>query len=288
MINIFDGEDSKPYRFFKINLCARIHIRNNDGFPQNICDECVLLLDNAYQFKTLCEQSDQILKMEIAQNLQNEIKMELPVHFEDNYSDANQSITDDTNIDTEGIFNELAVDIDHPNESDSGEENNNPVEDWLEDVKLDIITENKSPEDSSDHNQHCQLDVRCHECMECGNKFDKKVSLRRHIKMLHLVSGVCDLCGQSYKNIKLLAQHMKVKHFGEKKFKCKYCPFITITTAAMRKHMTRHTDERRFACDLRNQRFKTSARMDRHVKHNHSERTKYKVSYSQLLNDFSF
>lgn len=37
-------------------------VTKNDGFPQYICKNCLTLLENAYQFKTLCEKTDFELK----------------------------------------------------------------------------------------------------------------------------------------------------------------------------------------------------------------------------------
>lgn len=79
----------------------------DDGFPQYICSSCLLLLDSAYQFKTLCERTDFELRNTDAELIKNETisyAMSEPMFVVSEVPDPMQSIeyeNDDTEFVTE-------------------------------------------------------------------------------------------------------------------------------------------------------------------------------------------
>lgn len=284
MLNIFDEEEPEPNRFFfKINQCAPIVIRNDDGFPHNICDDCILLLDNAYQFKLLCEQSDQILNTEITQN-QNEIKCEPSVEFDDIYFETYQPDNDtvgdkmdtykgvtgsgcDANADTvdtmdsdwsEGIPPDKEKQIKVCKSKTKQKYNNCPPKHQCDECGYLSLT----VKEIAEHKKQCHLGILCHKCPECGKAFGKRPLMLRHIEMVHKIfPSACDLCEKTFKNTAQVSRHKKRAHFAEKKLKCEFCSNETMfcSKQQLETHMVSHTNEQKYSCDLCDKTFKTSS-----------------------------
>lgn len=90
---VFSNVHILQYYFFCRSL-FNFHLQmvKDDGLPQYICSRCIQLLNSAYTFKTLCEKSDQELRI----TEQNEIKDEVNEYY--------GSVLDDT------IENDLSSD----------------------------------------------------------------------------------------------------------------------------------------------------------------------------------
>lgn len=114
-----------------------LQIVNDDGFPQYICNSCVQLLNSAYMFKTLCEKSDQELRI----SEQNQIKEEI--------NDYCASVLDDT-IQNDLSDNELKL---NDNEIMISDEETN------EDA-LPMDNEMPMNEDHSSSESHTSLDQK--------------------------------------------------------------------------------------------------------------------------------
>lgn len=75
-----------------------MQVSKNDGFPQYICKNCLILLENAYKFKTLCEKTDFELKA-LENNSEKSVKEETIefINYEPMFSKI--ELMDDNNID---------------------------------------------------------------------------------------------------------------------------------------------------------------------------------------------
>ncbi len=110
------------------------------------------------------------------------------------------------------------------------------------------------------------------ECKSCDKTFDNKVSFNQHKRYTHsLITYKCDFddCVFETKDKRTSKEH-KLRHLGEKKFKCEYnhCDKCFINKKELRIHVNRiHKDIRSFncvwpQCDLK---FKSNAELKRHT-----------------------
>ncbi|XP_063698031.1 zinc finger protein 91-like [Culicoides brevitarsis] len=140
-------------------------------------------------------------------------------------------------------------------------------------------------------------------CDICGKVMNSKISIRRHIKTVHLRLPVkCCHCKKEFPTPHLLLKHVRYDHPEDKEvFKCDFCERTFLNTYHMKKHrathtgerffqcnicgkefilktsydnhLTTHSDERPFPCELCGATFKTKKNMKKHIKQVHDEKS---------------
>ncbi|XP_073987303.1 uncharacterized protein [Rhodnius prolixus] len=77
-------------------------------------------------------------------------------------------------------------------------------------------------------------------CEICDQFFSTKFSLKRHIKVKHPPSKscvLCETCGQSLSNGKLLSKHMETHYQMKNRLKCPLCGFLCYVSAKLNEHI---------------------------------------------------
>ena len=76
-------------------------------------------------------------------------------------------------------------------------------------------------------------------CRECGENFEKKATLKKHISEFHPKTLKCDKCHETFDQIWTLASHAKT-HTDEKRHKCNICEKDFLLQLRPKKHIKRH------------------------------------------------
>lgn len=110
-------------------------------------------------------------------------------------------------------------------------------------------------------------------CPICCKIYAAPVNMRRHLREVHCSQKkyVCDVCGKQFSGTNRLRQHKQVFHLGlkrntEKKFECYYCNKKFISKFFLKEHISTHTGNKLYVCDICKKSFGNSRGYQRHIK----------------------
>ncbi|KAF9420168.1 hypothetical protein HW555_003581 [Spodoptera exigua] len=270
--------------------CTPAEVSKEDGLPQNLCDDCVKVLQVAYTFRSQVIKSQEELKKILQTNIKTE-PLDVSLKTEDNVPDYFDTF-DDFNFDHDISKTEL---------------------------ESIIYTCNKCSKQFTKHNKylkhlaaHENLSLECsicrklfgnqalldkhkakHEktmCLICNKYFEKETKLLEH--MVEHTEGFdiklegevrvnmlrCNECNITFTKARSLASHMK-KHKNKDKqteFVCDNCGKTFLKKCILKRHLSMH--EKKHKCD---ECPKSFGRRDQLVAHTYSHKDKkpYVCSY---------
>lgn len=257
-----------------------------DNLPNQICFTCLRELENAYSFRSKCQDVDGQLRA----SKENTVKIEINVHDEGN-GQTNQQF----HIEVEKIED---YHIDDTNEFDNDDhlESTNDI-DICKEEKRSTVEKKISKRNIKirkkyryDYSRVCEIcgkstrNIKNHmdshateklyNCDQCGKKFKFKSGLVIH-KAVHNSTPrkTCEVCGKTFH---VLAQYRKhfVYHANERKFSCETCGKAFHTKEILTVHMRMHTDERPFSCPECGKTFRTAGCVSRHKRIVHKKHMK--------------
>lgn len=232
---------------------------SEDGLPDLICPACTLQLNNAYNFKKQCENTDSSLRQYIKIRDSKMVKLE-PSQNQFIESEVNEEITN--NVEPEMLENDS---INILNDS------NTDIDDVDQSMKTEIEIEQEPEEEpyentlSSDYIQFLennQLLLTCRTCSKCFTTLD---GLKCH-KRLHTGNLFkCKECGKQYTRQNHLYRH-EMTHGRRKVHVCKICSKTLTRFEHLKRHLVTHLKEKPFSCTTCNRGFNRSEHLANHMK----------------------
>ncbi|XP_068157058.1 zinc finger protein 780B-like [Drosophila tropicalis] len=111
------------------------------------------------------------------------------------------------------------------------------------------------------------------QCTHCPNSYSRKDNLAKHIGT-HKFSHVCQHCTKGFRGTYELNNHIRIRHTGERPFKCRNCSKTFATMEYLSKHIRVHTGERPFKCPHCPKAYTLSSSLSGHIPKHHGNRRK--------------
>lgn len=130
--------------------------------------------------------------------------------------------------------------------------------------------------DSLVSHMHIHLQTRPFACShaECTKAFLSTTALATHFRFHHtnFSQYVCENCGKGYKQKRLLEEHMRSKHTGERVFKCdrEKCDAAFFSMSSMRRHWKSH-ENGEVTCEMCGKKFRSLNALMAHARLVHVE-----------------
>lgn len=110
--------------------------------------------------------------------------------------------------------------------------------------------------------------IECRICMK---------SFTRHAYTLHLCDGgnemECQYCSKKFNSTVTLVKHINQQHKNHHNYKCYDCARAFPTKALLEIHKPTHdTEEKRFVCDICDERFRTRYQIKEHIETTHTDK----------------
>ena len=129
-------------------------------------------------------------------------------------------------------------------------------------------------------------------CDQCGKEFKHMQALNSHIKSHEEMSYACLFCKAykkkaSFRNARLLDEHVRLKHTGELDFPCDKCDAKFPSENTLKRHQKAHSDERPFVCDECGKAFKNKNNCKVHFQLVHTNDRPFKCSFEGCSKSFA-
>lgn len=265
LLNIFEkpktiGEPEKLSVAEMLIECVDCNVRLDDPFPKQICTNCLLTTQNAYDLKRKYEESHQYfcgLLENKEKNIQNDLGFEIIM-------DAVE-ITD--------IVDKLGEQDCYAVKGKQKTENNMMTLSVNENEELEptysctfcgktCISKRKLVLHKQEHVVNKQ-----NECSYCLKLFENSKLLKEHVR-LHL--GLpkpyqCSTCLKNFAEKMYLNKHLRLVHMPrERNQPCPLCPMRFDRKKNLLKHIENHLSDCPFPCKICNSRFESQELLDLH------------------------
>lgn len=287
-----------------VEMMTQFTLHEDDVRPNHICEDCVAMLNTAYEFYNLVRCSEQKFEDLVSSNFstsdiksENSFKTSLEELHNSNFLIDGPCKMD---TETENIF------IEEPNVILLCDENEKPHS--IKCVSpVEIVRPKRERETRSRKTIKRTKVVRTRrsninnmmgefECYKCRlgfpSLFKVKTHLQEHDAMTkcricmktlnhceyaqHLCKGQeidCQYCSKSFNTTIGLIKHINKNHKKHKNYKCYNCARAFHTKLLLEIHKPSHdAEELRFVCDICGNRFRTRYQIKEHIEINHTDK----------------
>ncbi|GLV37730.1 uncharacterized protein CBL_06569 [Carabus blaptoides fortunei] len=226
--------------------CASVQIVSNDGLPGYICQKCIKVLSNAYDFKQQCETTDSSLRDYLkAKGIKQE-----GTHTQHN---NDQQELHNQLLDFSAMYNEFQAKA-----AEAAVVKIDPDFSAAVDVELQLKS-------NRDYVEIIDNDKIIFTCNTCNKVFYTLEGLKSHKRIHTGEMYKCNICNKEYTRANHLQRHM-TSHGRRKVHICKICNKTLTRLEHLKRHLITHMKNKPFMCDICKRGFNRSEHLMNHVK----------------------
>ncbi|KAF5307936.1 hypothetical protein FQR65_LT06503 [Abscondita terminalis] len=272
MLSLFEVYEHDLTLAMILKSCiSSVEVAENDGLPSYLCDNCILVLTQFYNFTVVYEESDRYLKSLFKKNIPT-TPINTPVY-----------------INIQQLKEEQVVEVQETCDStvlpDSNDDETVFVENNIEHVvcKNEIVEETEVVEQSSQISSVNPIyeEVIKYECTICGEAHLFASAFQQHMRVKHRLSDIDCKPYASRIQIKVFENPKKsapLKSEGEdataSSFVCKYCNKKCSYAGQLQQHLKLHEGNKKYICEVCGACFIRKTYLDDH-KEGHSTEKKH-------------
>ncbi|XP_037050058.1 zinc finger protein 2 homolog isoform X2 [Bradysia coprophila] len=288
-IPIFTDRDDTPEAILNEFNFLKLKLAQNDGLPQQICDECLKNLLNIRAFRTNCERSQDVLEKFFKPASESTTSATVPIKLIADLSESNFSDFEFLNIDNveDNVEYEMKIEVVAVDESivtgeiectDESKENCSGDSELVGEDTENVDETSSCMSSDSTHDDSDNI-----ECSICGKIYKRKAHLLRHLmshknktdsgdkvsdsgKGRHCVF-VCNKCGKRFSKSKNLQNHVNdggcVK---EENPQCRFCKETFSSIGDLEIHLEKvHPPHRPHMCPICKKTFQSVSNRNTHL-----------------------
>ncbi|KAK4876245.1 hypothetical protein RN001_012667 [Aquatica leii] len=280
MLSLFEVYEHDLTLAMILKSCiSNVEVSENDGLPSYLCDNCILVLTQFYNFTVVYEESDRYLKSLFKKNIKH-VPINIPVEVD--VSELKEEQKDEV-LELQEVC-ELT-------DSNSGDVlfGENELKQQIEELKEEVLDE-KDPQLTEQLDVVTTImpvyeEVTKYECTICGEAHLYASAFQQHMRVKHRMSDidckpyaskiqikvfenlpkkpiqtqvktdegedpssyVCKYCNKKCAYAGQLQQHLKL-HEGNKKYICEVCGACFIRKTYLDDHKEGHSTEKKHVC----------------------------------------
>ncbi|KAF5278473.1 hypothetical protein FQA39_LY05962 [Lamprigera yunnana] len=278
MLSLFDVYEHDLTLAMILKSCIKdVQVAENDGLPSYLCDNCILVLTQFYNFTVVYEESGQYLRSLFKKNiellpisltssvdissLKEEQREEALQESEENLINSSTIFFVESDVNVEEKTDALDIKVETP-------EGTNDLQSDVEKLETKV----------SD-NTTVYEDVTKYDCNICGEAHLYAASFQQHMRVKHRIT---DIDCQPYSSAvkvrvfevpkKKVAEIQKLETVGS--YFCKFCNKQCAYEGQLQQHLRSHEAPKKFVCEVCGARFVRKTYLDDH-KEGHSLEKKH-------------
>lgn len=257
VVDLFTAEHNGKKIVDMLVFCLKQLVRECDGFPGIVCEDCKSDLIKVYAFHTRYNDSEQQFRRMLSPSTVNKVKVEAE-------SESDEQCQNQIKLENDGhivVLPDISYfDNDHfetqrlqdtvvNDSSDMSQIKEDSIQRRSKKSKK-ISGSKKTTQRMPTHRQKSEL-FECFQCKKCFNRFS---SLQRHASTHHVDKEKpyeCTECRIQFVYMKSLFRHRRQKH-SDRIYECEYCPEAFESLSKLKRHVNgAHKHElKAYKCDL--------------------------------------